>query len=123
MIDTLSASLNLLKVPSFWGQYFLKKRNYLVLTLHRPSNVDLKDSLKDILNEVSKAAGDLKIIFPVHPRTAGVLKNFEALPKNLCIVDPQPYLEFIYLVKNSLGGNYRLLVELQKKLPFWEFLA
>ena len=103
MIDTLFENLKHLKSPSFWEKSLLKKGKYLLLTLHRPSNVDVKNDLNNILNEVSKAARDLKVIFPAHPRTAGMLKDFYNLPENLIIVDPQPYLEFIFLVKNSLA--------------------
>jgi len=103
MIDTLFENLERLKSPSFWETSVLKKGKYLLLTLHRPSNVDVQTDLNNILNEVSKAARDLKVIFPAHPRTAGMLKHFDTLPGNLIIVDPQPYLEFIFLVKNSLA--------------------
>ena len=103
MIDTLFENLERLKLPSFWETSLLKKGKYLLLTLHRPSNVDVKIDLENILNGVSKAARDLKVIFPAHPRTVGMLKHFHSLPENLIIVDPQPYLEFIFLVKNSLA--------------------
>ena len=103
MIDTLFENLERLKLPSFWETSLLKKGEYLLLTLHRPSNVDVKIDLNNILNGVAKAARDLKVIFPAHPRTVGMLKHFRSLPENLIIVDPQPYLEFIFLVKNSLA--------------------
>ncbi len=103
MIDSLFENLERLKSPSFWEKSLLKKGKYLLLTLHRPSNVDVKIDLKNILNGVSKAARDLKVIFPAHPRTVGMLNHFHSLPENLIIVDPQPYLEFIFLVKNSLA--------------------
>lgn len=103
MIDSLFENLERLRSPSFWEKSLLKKGKYLLLTLHRPSNVDVKIDLKNILNGVSKAARDLKVIFPAHPRTVGMLKHFHSLPENLIIVDPQPYLEFIFLVKNSLA--------------------
>ncbi len=103
MIDTLFENLGRLKSPSFWENSLLKKSNYLLLTLHRPSNVDVEKDLNNILNEVSKAARHLKVIFPTHPRTLGMLKHFHTLPENLVVVDPQPYLEFIFLVKNSLA--------------------
>ena len=103
MIDTLSANLERVKPPLFWESNALNKGKYFLLTLHRPSNVDVKNDLNNILNEVSKAARDLKVIFPAHPRTVGILKHFHTLPENLIVVDPQPYLEFIFLVKNSLA--------------------
>ena len=101
MIDTLLENLGSLKVPSFWNQKSLISGNYFVLTLHRPANVDKVENLTDALREIVRAARGLPIIFPVHPRTSNVLKEINDLPKNLVFVPPQPYLEFIYLVKNS----------------------
>ena len=46
---------------------------------------------------------ELPIIFPVHPRTSKTLLKIKDLPKNFFMVDPQPYLEFNYLVKNAKG--------------------
>ena len=40
-------------------------------------------------------------VFPLHPRTAKTLMLIKGLPKNIHFVDPQPYLEFNYLVKNA----------------------
>ena len=62
MIDTLFENLERLKLTSFGNEF--TKGKYLLLTLHRPSNVDVKIDLNNILNGVSKAARDLKVIFP-----------------------------------------------------------
>lgn len=101
MIDTLMYNIDRLKKPSFWTKYGLEKRNYFVLTLHRPSNVDDINILFNILETVSKNARGLPIVFPVHPRTKRSLLNFNPQDSNILLVDPQPYLEFNYLVKNS----------------------
>ena len=101
MIDTLIYNNDRFKKPSFWTNYGLEKRNYFVLTLHRPSNVDEITSLLSILDRVSQDSRDLPIVFPVHPRTKKSLLNFDLPGSNISLVEPQPYLEFIYLVKNS----------------------
>lgn len=101
MIDTLLANLDRLKPPSFWNDLKLVSGEYLILTLHRPSNVDSIKTFKDLLLAVGKFSHELPIIFPVHPRTAKTLLEIKDLPENLCLVDPQPYLEFNYLVKNT----------------------
>lgn len=101
MIDTLMYSKDKLKKPSLWYNYGLEERNYFVLTLHRPSNVDEMESLLSILKRVSKDGRGLPIVFPVHPRTKKSLLNFDLPGSNILLVEPQPYLEFNYLVKNS----------------------
>lgn len=103
MIDTLFANMNRLKPPPFWNELALTKGKYLILTLHRPSNVDSIDQFKNLLESVSKFSRGLKIVFPVHPRTAKSINKIRNLPKNLYMVDPQPYLEFNYLLKNAIA--------------------
>ena len=101
MIDTLLANIHRLLKPSFWGDYSLTEKEYIVLTLHRPSNVDLGSSLKPKLKAIADGTRGLPIIFPVHPRTAKVLEDMDDLPDSIYLVEPQSYLEFNYLVKNS----------------------
>jgi len=103
MIDTLYANEDKHKRPSFFDSLGLKKGNYLVLTLHRPSNVDEVDVYYSMLKTIAKACGAIKIIYPVHPRTKKSISDISGLPNNIYLVSPQPYLEFNYLVKNSLG--------------------
>ena len=79
------------------------KGNYLVLTLHRPSNVDDPERLKDIFEKLG-ATGE-RIILPVHPRLKNQLlkiSNF-FLPSNIELIEPLPYVEMIEFVKSSLG--------------------
>jgi len=74
---------------------------YILLTLHRAENADDKFSLKILvkkLNELSK----YNIIFPIHPRTKENLKvNNIKIPKNVKIIDPLGYIEFISLLKQA----------------------
>lgn len=99
MIDTLKENLDNLIEPKIIDE--LNKKKYLVLTLHRPSNVDNIANLQNILKELSHAAKGLEILFPVHPRTAKILKKIKFMPKNIRFLDPLPYLEFIFIIKNS----------------------
>ena len=101
MIDTLLANIHRLRKPSFWDDYSLGEKEYVVLTMHRPSNVDVGTSLKQKLKAIAVGTRGLPIIFPVHPRTAKVLQDMDDLPDSIYLVDPQSYLEFNYLVKNS----------------------
>lgn len=99
MIDTLMANLDRLRQPSFWNSMKLRPGEYFVLTLHRPANVDAADAFLCMLKAICEGARGYPVIFPVHPRTAKTLLDIGPLPDNLRAVDPQPYLEFNYLVK------------------------
>ena len=101
MIDTLLANQSRFKKPEFWSTYELTPQNYLVMTLHRPANVDEGEKLKALIQEITTNAQDLPIIFPIHPRTAKIFKDLGIAADNLKIVDPLGYLEFNYLVKNA----------------------
>jgi UDP-N-acetylglucosamine 2-epimerase (non-hydrolysing) len=103
MIDTLLANLDRLRPPTFWHAWGLREGAYLVLTLHRPSNVDDPVKLAAILAELGHAAGDLPVVFPVHPRTARVLQQAGPLPSAIRTCDAQPYLEFNHLVRHARG--------------------
>lgn len=101
MIDTLLKREKLFKKPAIWHQIGLKNKNFLVMTLHRPSNVDDKNGLKRIITLIVNNTKGLPIIFPAHPR---IMKNLDSLVidfKNLHIIKPMKYLEFNYLVKKS----------------------
>ena len=101
MIDTLLTNLDRIKKPDFWNDFNLNPKGFYLLTLHRPSNVDEGSSFVDLLETISAHAGDSPIIFPVHPRTQQILKETTSSFKNLYFVEPQGYLNFIYLLKNS----------------------
>jgi UDP-N-acetylglucosamine 2-epimerase (non-hydrolysing) len=82
----------------------LQQGNYVLVTLHRPSNVDAADSLKEILEYLNKLAERITVVFPMHPRTK---KNIEKFGINMTfndgfrIIEPVRYREFITLQKNS----------------------
>ena len=101
MIDTLLANLKKLKEPSLFSTLGLQPNNYFVATLHRPANVDRELEFYELLRAIGGGARDIPVVFPVHPRTAKTLMSIKGLPKNIHFVDPQPYLEFNYLVKNA----------------------
>ena len=103
MIDTLLANLGRLREPAFWGPEKLEAGKYLVLTLHRPANVDDPASLRQLLDTVAAHRRGRAVVFPVHPRTAKSLAAIGGVPEGIRLVEPQPYLEFIHLVKHSFG--------------------
>jgi UDP-N-acetylglucosamine 2-epimerase (non-hydrolysing) len=103
MIDTLTQNLNRISAPVFWDEFGLANGNYIVLTLHRPANVDEAQSLLALLQGIDALAGEKKIIFPVHPRTKAILGDMSLGLKNILMVEPQGYLNFMFLIKNSFA--------------------
>jgi len=103
MIDTLLGNLGRLRPPAFWDEMGLQPRQYLVMTLHRPSNVDREDRLRALLEAIARGSRGLPVVFPVHPRTAKNLANLAGLPASLKLVEAQPYLEFNHLVRHAKG--------------------
>lgn len=101
MIDTLLAHLDQLRPPAFWRSANLQAGGYLVMTLHRPANVDDTGGLTRLLQAVAESVRGLPVVFPVHPRTAQTLSRIDGLPSHLLPVEPQPYLEFNYLVRHA----------------------
>lgn len=101
MIDTLLANAERLRPPACWESLGLQPRRYFVVTLHRPANVDAGDNLAALLSAIGEGARGMPVVFPVHPRTAKTLAAPDRLPANLCLIEPQPYLEFNYLAKHA----------------------
>lgn len=80
----------------------LKKKDYLLATVHRPSNTDDKLNLSNILEGFSKI--NEKIVFPIHPRTKKFIEKHNLknkIGKNILIIKPVGYLDFIMLEKNA----------------------
>lgn len=101
MIDTLIKHRSRFKRPEVWDKLDLKKGEYLIMTLHRPANVDEEGKLQSLIYEIIANSHGLPLIFPVHPRTAKILKNLGVKDNRLYMIDPLGYLEFNYLVENS----------------------
>lgn len=86
---------------------WLKSMNgYIVMTFHRPSNVDDKSALGLLVEEWVKTSNILPLLFPVHPRTQNMLKEFGLMDQlsdapNIHLLEPLSYLEFLSLVSNS----------------------
>ncbi len=103
MIDTLFQNIDRIRKPAFWDEYQLQSGAYFLVTLHRPSNVDDPQKLAAILEAIVEAAAGFPVIFPVHPRTRQIIDKFKINDKGIFMIDPQGYLEFMYLIKNAKG--------------------
>jgi len=108
MIDTLLANRQSFRRPAVYDELGLQEKNYVVMTMHRPANVDEEQHLKALMEQIITHVHGLPIIFPIHPRTAKIFYNLwgnaeqlaELFP-NLHIVAPMGYLEFNYLVEHA----------------------
>lgn len=82
----------------------LEKGSYVLVTLHRPSNVDEPDSLRQILVCLNRLSEKLPVVFPMHPRTRKNIERFGidvAFARDFRIIEPVRYREFILLQKNA----------------------
>jgi len=103
MIDTLLKHRPRFRKPPVWDELNLETKKYMVMTLHRPANVDEESKLKELLDEIINHSRDLPLIFPVHPRTAKMLTNIGIAHERLHMIEPLGYLEFNYLVERAFG--------------------
>jgi len=101
MIDTLLKHRQNFIKPPIWDKVDLSENNYIVMTLHRPANVDGGNILKELIDEIMVHSNGIPIIFPVHPRTAKQLESLGISYPNLYTVEPMGYLEFNYLVERA----------------------
>lgn len=103
MIDTLLANMDRFRKPAFFDEMGLENGKYLVMTLHRPANVDEASQLSAMIDEIIRHSGGFQIVFPIHPRTRKVFDQLGIDLANLKVVEPLGYLEFNYLVRHSGG--------------------
>jgi UDP-N-acetylglucosamine 2-epimerase len=96
MVDTIKTNLEIaLKKSTIICNLNLKDKEYNLLTLHRNYNVDDPAILEHLLNGLGEL--EEKVIFPVHPRTRKMLPGNYRLPRNIEMIEPQGYLDFIVL--------------------------
>lgn len=103
MIDCLRSNISRLKRPDVYDEFGLAEKSYMILTLHRPNNVDDTENLIDILTTIDQNVLDHKVLFPIHPRTEHRLAQSDCSFSNIVFTKPLGYLEFIYCIQNSLA--------------------
>ncbi len=104
MIDSLVYYLGKTNGRTVLSDFGLEPQNYLLVTLHRPSNVDSKEQLTKLIGMLERLSGKRKVIFPIHPRTRKNLNDYNLLNednKNLILTDPIGYIDFLTLTKNA----------------------
>ena len=100
MIDTLLANRDRAIAPDFWSALG-DNQPFVLATLHRPSNVDDTDRLMNFISALCAGSGGLRVVLPAHPRIRERIAAAPDLPPNLVVVEPQPYLEFMYLLQRT----------------------
>ena len=98
MIDAYCMMKNKIQARAFYRSFNFLPQKYIVLTLHRPTNVDQKEVLENIIEKVGFL--NLPVIFPAHPRTRKNLKKIDKLPHNIKVIDPVGYVDFMSLISN-----------------------
>src|SRR2546423_12590534 len=94
MIDTLRKNISRFIEPGIWKTLKLKPKQYFVITLHRPANVDNSNQLRSLMKAIIDSSKGLPLLFPVHPRTAKNLIQTGIKADNLHLVEPMSYLQF-----------------------------
>jgi UDP-N-acetylglucosamine 2-epimerase (non-hydrolysing) len=101
MIDTLLHMLPRAEALSLRADLNLEARNYLLVTLHRPSNVDEADQLEEILAALRELAAERPVVFPIHPRTRNRVAEFGLDLGPLRVMQPVGYLEMLHLQQQA----------------------
>jgi UDP-N-acetylglucosamine 2-epimerase (non-hydrolysing) len=111
MIDTLVRLLP--QAQTRWPQLsaelgqslpgFEANGGYALLTLHRPSNVDHPDGLRDLMATLEELAREMPLLFPIHPRTRARLQEWNLQPRqpNVHLMEPVGYIDFLALQQNA----------------------
>ena len=106
MIDTQKKYLQEALNTKYHEKLGVKTKEYILITLHRPSNVDNMKKLKEIFDNLEELSKTNKLVYPIHPRTKKNLKNLDYIEKvennsNIILQEPLGYLEFTCLMANS----------------------
>ena len=102
MIDSLVTNLEKVGASQILNQLGLVKKNFVYVTLHRPSNVDSQAGLTLIMSELERIAEDIPVVFSMHPRTRKMCEQFGITfneKKRLTIVDPLGYHDSLSLTE------------------------
>ena len=106
MIDSLYDALDRVKSNNSNPANKFGLNHYCVVTLHRPSNVDIEDKVVELVENLVQVSHKIPIIFPMHPRTRNNLRKFGKLSilenaPSIHIMEPLGYLEFVSLIGGS----------------------
>jgi UDP-N-acetylglucosamine 2-epimerase (non-hydrolysing) len=106
MIDSLFAQLERASASKIRARLGIEAKNYAVVTLHRPSNVDERETFANILAALEEISERIEIIFPIHPRARRKIEEFNlqtnlARHPRLRLIEPLGYLDFLRLMSGA----------------------
>lgn len=100
MIDSLDKHIDEARARQVSHRYGLERREFGVLTLHRPANVDNKKILSDLMATLGEVATRIPLLFPAHPRTTLNLQDIK-VTKDIVILEPLGYIDFLSLTSDA----------------------
>lgn len=102
MIDSLITFLEQANQSEILDHLNLDNKKYILITMHRPSNVDSPEFMQEFFDLLNDISTDYKIVFPMHPRTKNNLDKFKIkVQENVIITEPIGYIDFLKLIKDS----------------------
>jgi UDP-N-acetylglucosamine 2-epimerase (non-hydrolysing) len=103
MIDTLLHARERAQQQDVLERLGLAAGAYGLVTLHRPSNVDDPAALASLLSTLGELSQQMRLVFPVHPRTRARLETLGAAldPARWLVIDPLGYLDFLKLTSQA----------------------
>ncbi len=102
MIDTLRQHLEAARARRAPERFGLERRDYALVTLHRPSNVDRADALRRVFDSLGELSERIPVIFPAHPRTRDRMERAGiASPPGIHLTEPLGYLDFLCLMDQA----------------------
>ena len=106
MIDSLVFSQDRIRVSNIVSQLQLDPQPYIVVTLHRPSNVDNPESLEKVICILDELQKQVQVVFPIHPRSLKMIEQFGYKSKigsmrQLKLTEPIGYIDFLSLMSRA----------------------
>jgi UDP-N-acetylglucosamine 2-epimerase (non-hydrolysing) len=105
MIDSFEMMRRAIEADGTRAGFGLEPGRYAVVTLHRPSNVDRRESLEPLVRQLADVSAGLPLVFAVHPRTRRRLEEFGLLPvlagAGVRLTEPLGYIQFMNLVRSA----------------------
>lgn len=101
MIDTLVAFEQDIATSNVLQELSIREKEYVLMTMHRPSNVDTRDGLNRIINLINHFSAEYRVVFPIHPRTAQKLKEYGIKIRDnsrIILTEPKDYFSFQKLI-------------------------
>ena len=104
MIDSLVYYKDKIEQSNILNELKIKTGEYILVTLHRPSNVDTRESLQSLIDFLNDIAQHKKVVFPIHPRTRNNMRShslIQSFNQSVVLTDPIGYIDFQRLVRDT----------------------